>query len=79
MVVSPEAMHQTNMAVVCPMTTTIKHWPFRIPVICDDTPHEIMVDQIRTVSVTRFEALVGTIDSTNVQRLRDVIARMYTV
>lgn len=78
-VVSPNEMHQTRMAVVCPLTSTIRRWPFRIRVTCNGKPNEIMVDQIRAVSLERFDAFIETLGANDVQRLKDTIARMYAV
>jgi mRNA-degrading endonuclease toxin of MazEF toxin-antitoxin module len=78
-VVSPNDMHQTQMAVVCPMTSTLRHWPFRLRVTVNGKAHEIMVDQIRAVSLERFDAYVDTLSPNAAQHLQDIIARMYTV
>jgi len=78
-VVSPDAMHQTQMAVVCPMTTQLRPWPFRLRVTCNGKAGDIMVDQIRAVSLHRFDALVEVLAPNHVRQLQDLIARMYTV
>jgi mRNA interferase MazF len=78
-VVSPTAMHRSKMTVVCPMTTRLRPWPFRLRVTCNGTLGEIMVDQIRAASFQRFDALIEVLAPKNVQLLRDLIARMYTV
>ena len=79
MVISPDDMHQTQMAVVCPMTTQLRNWPFRLRVTSNGKANDIMVDQIRAVSLERFDAYVETLSPNAVQRLQDIIARMYTV
>jgi mRNA interferase MazF len=78
-VVSPVAMHQSQLAVVCPMTTQLRPWPFRLRVTCNGKANDIMVDQIRTVSLLRFDAFIEVLRPNAVQRLQDMIARMYTV
>jgi mRNA interferase MazF len=78
-VISPEAMHQTQMAVICPLTTTIRHWPFRIGTNCNGKPGEIMVDQIRAVSLKRFNAFIEVLEANDIQKLKGIIARMYVV
>ena len=73
-------MHQGGMAVVCPMTTKLRpRWPFRLSVTCNEKSNDIMVDQIRAVSLERFDAFIETLGPNTVQRLQDVIARMFTV
>ena len=79
-VVSPAAMHQTGMAVVCPMTSTIKpRWPYRLNVVVDGKSSDIMVDQIRAISLERFDALIEVLRGDFSQKLKDIIARMYAV
>ena len=78
-VVSPVAMHQTNMAVVCPLTSTLRPWPFRLKVTCNGKANSIMVDQIRAVSLQRLDAFIKELSANDIQRLQDIIARMYTI
>ena len=77
--VSPDAMHQTDMAVVCPLTSRIRPWPFRLQVTCNGNANSIMVDQIRAVSLQRFDAFIEVLGANDIQRLQDIIARMYTL
>jgi mRNA interferase MazF len=79
-VVSPEAMHGAGMAVVCPCTTKLHpRWPYRIQVHFNGRDNEIMPDQIRAVSLKRFGDYLCTLEPSAVTRLREVIARLYTV
>jgi mRNA interferase MazF len=77
-VVSPDAMHQSQMAVVCPMTTQLRPWPFRLRTTCNGNANDIMVDQIRAVSLSRFNAFIEILGMNDIQRLQDLIALMYT-
>jgi mRNA-degrading endonuclease toxin of MazEF toxin-antitoxin module len=72
-------MLQTGMAVICPMTTKIRRWPFRLKVTCNGKPNEIMVDQIRAVSLVRVDAFIEVLGANDQQRVRDIIARMFTI
>ena len=54
-VVSPDAMHQTGMAVVCPLTSKLHPaWVHRLQLVCRRKKAEIMADQIQAVSLARF-------------------------
>jgi mRNA-degrading endonuclease toxin of MazEF toxin-antitoxin module len=73
-------MHRSNMAVVCPCTTSIhKKWAHRIQVNFNGRDNEIMPDQIRAVSLDRFDSYICSLEPNAVARLREVIARLYTV
>lgn len=77
-VVSPDAMHPTGMAVVCPLTTSIHpQWAHRIQITCAAKPAEIMADQIRAVSLERFIKRIDTLSTDDAQTLRDLLALLY--
>lgn len=77
-VVSPDSMHATGMAVVCPLTTSIHpNWAHRHQITCSSKPAEIMVDQIRAVSLVRFIKRVDVLTAADAQTLRDLIALLY--
>lgn len=77
-VVSPNAMHCTGMAVVCPLTTALHpQWAHRHQITCASKPAEIMADQIRAVSLGRFVKRIDTLDAGDAEALRDLIALLY--
>lgn len=77
-VVSPNAMHLTGMAVVCPLTTSLHpQWVHRLQITCASKPAEIMPDQIRAVSIERFVKRIDTLNATDAEALRDLIALLY--
>ena len=77
-VVSPEPMHATGMAVVCPLTTSLHaHWAHRLQVCCASQSAEVMVDQIRAVSLDRFVKKIDQLSARDAEALRDLIALLY--
>lgn len=77
-IISPDPMHQTGMAVVCPLTTSLHpHWAHRLQIICDSKPAEIMVDQILAVSLDRFIKHIDTLSANDAEALREIIALLY--
>jgi mRNA interferase MazF len=77
-VVSPNAMHRTGMAVVCPLTTSLHpQWAHRLQIICASKTAEIMADQIRAVSLERFAKRIDTLNAADAEALRDLIALLY--
>ena len=54
-IISPNSMNQgLHTVLVAPMTTTVKNWPFRIPVVHKEKKGQIMLDQIRVISKKRL-------------------------
>ncbi len=77
-VVSPNPMHSIGMAVVCPLTTSLHPtWAHRLQITCAAKPAEVMVDQIRAVSLGRFSTCVDVLSAVDSEALRDVIALLY--
>lgn len=77
-VVSPDPMHRTGMAVVCPLTTTLHpQWAHRLQITCASKAAEIMADQIRAVSLERFVKRIDTLTANDAEALRDLIALLY--
>jgi mRNA interferase MazF len=77
-VVSPDAMHRTGMAVVCPLTTSLHpQWAQRLQISCASQAAEIMADQIRAVSLDRFVKRIDILDAKDAEALRDLIALLY--
>ncbi len=77
-VVSPDPMHRTGMAVVCPLTTSLHpQWAQRLQISCASKPAEIMADQIRVVSLGRFVKRIDTLTAKGAEALRDLIALLY--
>ncbi len=63
-VISPDSMNQGLQTVsVAPMTTTLKAWPFRVPVTHKKTKGQVMLDQIRVVSKQRLYKWDGVVSS----------------
>jgi len=78
-VVSPDSMHRTGMAVVCPLTTNLHpRWAHRLQITCELKAAEVMVDQIRTVSLDRFIKRIDSLTAKDAEALRDLIALLYT-
>ena len=77
-VVSPDPMHGTGMAVVCPLTTSLhSRWAHRLQTRCAAKTAEIMVDQIRAVSLDRFVKRIDVLPPKDAETLRDIIALLY--
>ena len=77
-VVSPDFMHQTGMAVICPLTTTLHPlWATRLQIQCASKTSEIMVDQIRALSISRFIKRIDTLTAPDAEALRDLITLLY--
>ena len=76
------SMDEMNAAletvVVCPLTTRLRpRWRSRIQISCASKKAEIAVDQIRTLSKSRFQKRIDTLSENSALQLRQLISEMY--
>ena len=78
-VVSRNEMNKyLNTVVVCPLTLQLHpKWRSRIQVVCNKSPAEIAVDQIRTISKDRLKRKIDTLSHEDARKLRLLITEMY--
>ncbi len=78
-VVSDTLMNSTlNTVVACPLTTKLHPmWRSRVQIVCNNTPSEIAVDQIRTLSKKRLIKRIDKILPQDAALLRQIITEMY--
>ncbi len=78
-VVSKNDMNKAlEIVVVCPLTTSLHPmWRSRIQILCQKKEAEVAVDQIRTVSKSRFVKRMDKLDKDSALRLRQIITEMY--
>lgn len=77
-VISPDSMHATGMAVVCPLTTRLHpQWSTRLQISCAGHAAEVMVDQVRAVSIARFGKRIDALNDADAAGLRTVLTQIY--
>jgi mRNA interferase MazF len=76
LVVSPDELN-AHLAtyIVCPLTSTIRPWPFRIEVQFARRRGSVAIDQVRVMDRERFVRRLGRLDATAaLARLREMFA-----
>lgn len=77
-VISPNEMNKyIKTIIVAPMTSKIKNYPTRIPVIFDDKEGSIVLDQIRTIDKSRIIKKLGAIDNKTITLVLEVLRNMF--
>src|SRR5260221_14705082 len=70
-------MHQTTMAVVCPLTSKLHpSWAHRLQLDSRRKKAEIMADQIRAVSMARFGGFIQQLSASEVLQLQSVFTQL---
>jgi mRNA interferase MazF len=77
-VISPDELNKTlRTAIVAPMTTKGRPYPWRVPVTFQDKAGQIVLDQIRTIDRERIIRRVGAIDEDTAMQALALLGEMF--
>jgi mRNA interferase MazF len=77
-VISPNEMNRhLRTAIVAPLTSQGRLYPTRVPCVFDGKEGSVVLDQIRTVDVTRFVRKVGRIEPATMTAVLMALGRMF--
>jgi len=77
-VISPNEMNHMTTLIVAPMTTVIKSYPTRVPLIFNGKKGTVVLDQIRTIDKSRIIKKIGVLDTKTALRVLEVLAEMFS-
>lgn len=78
-VISPNEMnHAIRTLIVAPMTSQIRPYPTRIPVVLNSKPGDIMMDQIRTIDQSRIIKKLGGLTHKTSQKVIKILIEMFS-
>ena len=76
-VVSPNEMNKhLNTIIIAPMTSSLKEYPTRVVVKHNSKKGMIALDQIRTVDKKRMLKVLGKLNKTEIQSIKEVLKEM---
>ena len=64
--------------IVAPMTSKIRNYPTRIPVVFDSKEGTIALDQIRTIDKSRIIRNLGTLDTKIANTVLETLGKMFS-
>lgn len=77
-VISPDDLHHhLEVAIIAPLTSTLKKWPTRINVTVNGKKGQIALEQIRTVSKLRLGKSMGVLDKKSQIRCLNTLQEMF--
>jgi mRNA interferase MazF len=60
LVISPDELNEhLNTVIIAPITTQLKGYPFRVPIVHKKKKCEVMLEQVRTISKQRLVKSFG--------------------
>jgi mRNA interferase MazF len=78
LVITPESVNRfTRTVLVAPFTSTIKHYPCRIPCNFSNRPGEIALDQIRCADHSRLLKHLGRLDVSTQSAVIQTLTAMF--
>lgn len=78
-VISPNEMNHTiRTLIVAPMTSQIKPYPTRIPVMLNSKRGDIIIDQIRTIDQSRIIKKLGELNNKTSQKVIETLIEMFS-
>lgn len=74
LVLSPKSYHQrSNLAVVCPVTSKIKGYPFEVPLSGLTKPSAVLADQVRSLDLNaRQVKFIAAADADTVEAVAQI-------
>ena len=77
-IVSPDEMNKyLKTIVVVPMTTNLKTYPTRVPVLTNDKKGVLVIDQIRTIDKQRILKAFGSLTPSEIQKCKAVLKETF--
>jgi mRNA interferase MazF len=80
LVISPDEInHNIGTVIVAPMTTKIRLYPTRVPVVFKGKKGQIVLDQVRTLDKSRLVKRLGKVSSQTAERVLVLLQEMFTL
>ena len=77
-VISPDEMNRyIKTLIVAPMTSKIRNYPTRIPMVFEGQKGSIVLDQIRTINKSRIIKKLGILDSKTTSLVLETLEKMF--
>ena len=78
-IVSPNEMNKyIKTLIFAPMTSKIRNYPTRIPVVFDSKEGTIALDQIRTIDKSRIIRNLGTLDTQTATLVLEALNKIFS-
>ncbi len=78
-IISPNEMNKyIKTLIVAPMTSKIRNYPTRIPVVFEGKEGTIALDQIRTIDKSRIIRNLGTLDTKTATLVLEALNKIFS-
>jgi len=77
-VISPDEMNRhIRTVIIAPLTTRGRDYPTRVGVRFEETPGQVVLDQLRTVEKIRLVRCLGSLQPEESRRVLEVLQEMF--
>lgn len=77
-IVSPDEMNVLNTVIIAPMTTVLRHFPFRVDIHFGEKAGQVALDQLRCVDKARLIKKMGVIDSESANEIAKTLIEIFS-
>lgn len=76
-IVSPDTLNSSNMAIIVPMTSTQRKNLWRIPIVFNSVNGDVVPDQIRSVDTGRLVKHWGNLEETDGKKILKILRKIF--
>jgi mRNA interferase MazF len=77
-IVSPDELNRHLGSVICaPLTSSLRRYPFRPPVVVSGARGQVALDQIRALDTTRLQQRIGRLNKEEQERVLSCLMEMF--
>jgi len=79
LVISPNEMNKyIKTLIIAPMTSTVKDYPTRVPLVFEGKKGNIVLDQIRTIDKSRIVKKLGVLNEKTASLVLEILQKMFS-
>lgn len=79
LVISPDEMNKyIKTLIIAPMTSTVKDYPTRVPLVFEGKKGNIVLDQIHTIDKSRIVKKLGALNEKTAFLVLEVLQKMFS-
>ena len=77
-ILSPDEMNQNlRTVIIAPMTSKLKGYPTRVPVVHHGTNGEVALDQVRTIDRMRIIRVLDVLTEAEIVRIKETLYQIF--
>lgn len=77
-IVSPDELNRhMNTAIIVPLTSAIRNYPFRVHCLVGGKEGEVAIDQLKTIDKSRIGDYISSLRKSEIRQIKEVLQQMF--